>query len=700
MKIHKTQNLNSLVQLNQQSTNNNVSSKDFRLKNYSEQMLMPKLLAESADFGSTSISFGKQTTRDAKKIINMTKKVVGEVKKEPQPERKKGDGFLLGSLFDSLLKISNFGPITQAGLAAIVCTVLRPATIMFMPDKEGKTNNKYAAAHSISSGIAGFILTTPLTYPFKQGGKYAQSKLIQGMGEDVLKRLYPHLNIDSITDAAGKRLDKKLWKDYKGNKFIDDNKIIDMLPQFKQLADVSEETFTNTLKVDVDWAKFKGKSFNDVKLKDGRSLYDAIDMKNIGIKIKEDGFGETQFLLRDLDHDYLAKLIEDSKDNYWGKLDINSVYSDSEQKVVNDFRKWRTVDGKQWKLDLDQTYVASEFETADYRPRRTGRKRFDKKDKEYKFYSYQDNGINGRLGTPIDNKMVEADLANEGQMKVIEWLPDLAFRIPIAATTIAMIPWVLKKVFHLEKHKKSDNKQVQVQTVKPEVVKNEIKPTEAAQPAFKGKSKEPSAFVKWLGKTFGAWVIKNPTIHKYSGKLAQLQGKLTAHMSTIGSLITSSVYVQQTLSKKDLDSDKRTTLAINQILCFFVPTFLAYTADSKLNNFVKNKEYRYSGLQRQKRVIEEAKTGKPYTEEQLKTLTDKIKGIRVLASLLIFTTVYRYVSPVLITPFANKIGDWYNDRRAAKRRAREIALNPDYEVKAKEISIKPEDNKAEAKQSA
>ena len=698
MKIHKTQNLNSLVQLNQQSANG-VSSKDFRLKNYSEQMSMPKLSAESAELYGSSVSFGKSKTvlQDAKKIINMTKKKVGEIKSEPQLEKKKGDEFLLGSLFDNMLKVSNFGPITQAGLAAIVCTVLRPATIMFMPDKEGKTNNKYAAAHSISSGIAGFVLTTPLTYPFKQGGKYAQAHLIQKMGDDVLKRLYPHLNIESITDEAGKRLDKKFWKDLEGNKFIDDIKQVDMLPKFKHLADVSEKTFKDILKVDVDWAKYKGESFNDVKLRDGRSLYDAIDMKNIGIIIKEKGFGETQFLLRDLNHEYLEKLIKDSKDTNWGNLDINSVYADKKNNIVNDFRKWRTTDGKQWKLDLDEVNVASGLETADYIPRRTGKKRFDKKDKEYKLMSYLDNGKNGRLGTPINNDMVEADLANEGQMKLIEWLPDLAFRIPIAATTIAMIPWVLKKVFHLEKRKKPTEQKPEVQIAKQDIAKNEIKPAAVQQPAFRGKSKEPSAFVKWLGKTFGAWIIKNETIHKYAGKLAQLQGKLTAHMSTIGSLITSSVYVQQTLSKKDLDSEKRTTLAINQILCFFVPTFLAYTADSGLNSFVKNKEYRYSGLQRQKRVIEETKTGKPYTEEQLKTLSDKIKGIRVLASLLIFTTVYRYVSPVLITPFANKLGDWYNDRRIARKQAREIALNTENEDKAKEIALTPDIN---VKQSA
>lgn len=709
MKIHTTQNLNSLVQ-NNQLTTNNVSSKDFRLKNYSEQMLMPKVTAESADYYSTSISFGKMfgkkpSLKDAKKFIHANAKKVGDIKKDPQPEKKRGDGFLTGSFFNWMLKVSNFGPITQAGLAALVCTLLRPATIMVMPDKNGKANNKYAAAHSISSGIAGFALTAPLTYPFKESGKYAQRQLIKNMKPEVLQRLFPQIDIKSIADKAGNRLDMKLWKDLEGNKFSDNYKLVDILPKFRQLADVSEYTFDKILGIkDVDWAAQKGKSFNDVVLKDGRKLYDVIKADRLGIVVQEEGFGKAQLLLRDLNYDYLQKLIKDAGDSNWGKLDIQSVYADADHKIVKDFREWKDLNGKQWKLNLDEIRVSSEFETADYKPRRTGEKRYDKKDREYKFYSFQDNGKDGKLGTKITEAMVDADLANEGQMKLIEWLPDLAFRIPIAATTIAMIPYVLKKVFHLEKHKKSDAKQADaVQKVLPEQVKSEaVKPVaESVQPSFKGKEpKEPSKFIKWLGETFGAWVIKNPTIHKYSGKLSQLQGKLTAHMSTVGSLITSSVYVQQTLSKKDLDSDKRTTLAINQILCFIVPTILAYTADAKLDNFVKNKEYRYTGLNKQKRILAEAK-GKPYTEDQLKALSEKTKGIRVLASLLIFTTIYRYVSPVLITPIANKIGDWYNNYKAEKKaqKAKEIALNSDA-GKAKEISINPASDEKQSKQVA
>ena len=97
MKIHTTQNLNSLVQLNQQSTNY-VSSKDFRLKNYSEQMLLPKISAEGASKGGTSISFegskNKAILKDAQKIIKTAKKRVGDIEKEPRPEKKKGDGLL------------------------------------------------------------------------------------------------------------------------------------------------------------------------------------------------------------------------------------------------------------------------------------------------------------------------------------------------------------------------------------------------------------------------------------------------------------------------------------------------------------------------------------------------------------------------------------------------------------------------------
>ena len=453
MKIHATtQDLNSLVQLNQQTTNN-VSSKGFRLKNYSEQMLMPKLSAESADFYSSSISFEgkKPSVKDAKKIIKTGKKAVGEIKKEANLKKKRGDKFLTSSLFDKMLLVSKYETGVQAAIAAVICTLLRPATIMALPSKKGKQDNTYASAHSIASGLVGLVATLALTTPFKWGADHVKYNMLKDLKKEALERLFPQLKIESIVDKAGKRLEVSEWLNKDGKPFCQELKDVMKLPKFTQFADASEQTFNKVLKVDVDWASQKDKSFNDVVLKNGEKLYDKIDMSRLGIIVKEEGMNDAQILLRDLDKDYLANIIKDApKDSNWSKLDIESVY-DSNKNVV-DFRKWKDTNGKVWKLDLDAAYVSSPYETASYKPRITGHKRYDEKDKEYKFTTYQKNGDEekGSLGTAINEKMVASEARNEGHMKLLTWLPDLAFRIPIAATTIALIPWILQKWLQMQ----------------------------------------------------------------------------------------------------------------------------------------------------------------------------------------------------------------------------------------------------------
>ena len=51
----------------------------------------------------------------------------------------------------------------------------------------------------------------------------------------------------------------------------------------------------------------------------------------------------------------------------------------------------------------------------------------------------------------------------------------------------------------------------------------------------------------------------------------------------------------------------------------------------------------------------------------LQSLNKKVAGVRTLASLAVFTIIYRYATPVLITPIANKIGDRVNAKKAAKK---------------------------------
>lgn len=701
MKIHKTQNLNSLVQLNQQSTNS-VSSKDFRIKNYSEQMLMPRLAAEKADYYSSSVSFGAKmpkNLKDGKKVIKSIEKKIGDIKKEGVPEVKRGDNIRKSPFFNAALDVTDYETLATALVAAVACAA-RAGTIMALPTKKNKEDNRYAASHAAASGIVGFLTAFILTAPFKAGANYVMKNMKKNLKEETIKRLWPQVDLESIKDANGVRKDIKEWKDRAGNSFVEAMKKCEQLPVLTNLADASEQTFNRLLLngKKVDWAAHKGQSFNDVILEDGSRLYDVINMSRLGIIVKEEGMNPAQILLRDLDRNFTENLIKDAKEakSKWGDLDINSMYNKDGEVV--DFRQWKDINGNQWKLNLDEVGVSSPYETCDYMPRIGGEKRLDTKENVYKYVTNQGNGVNGKRGTKIENDMVEADAANDGLFKTLTWGPDLLFRIPVAALTVALIPWALKNIFSIQKS--SAKKEPQAAELTQEKEKNPVEPENKKEVSFKGK--EPGIIKKswdklmdsvgsFLGKLYGKPLIENPTLHKISAWLSKLPGSVTQHMTAFGSLITSSVYMQQTLTNKDLDPDRRRTLSINQCLCFVVPTAAAYTVDKGINNWVKKNEYRYSGQYHHDIDIAklEGKDAKAI-EEKAATLSKKLKGFRTLASITVFALIYRYFTPVIMTPVANWFGDKINARKAATK-AQEIAINSETEQSAKEVSISPEE---------
>ena len=146
------------------------------------------------------------------------------------------------------------------------------------------------------------------------------------------------------------------------------------------------------------------------------------------------------------------------------------------------------------------------------------------------------------------------------------------------------------------------------------------------------------------------------------------------------------------------DADRRRTLAINQALCFFIPTIAAYTVDHALKDWTKKQEYKYSGWQEHKTDIAKFEGKVLNKKEVAKELGQKLKGVRILSSLATFTLIYRYATPVIITPIANWIGDRINTKKAEQ--AKEIALNTDYDTaKAKEVSINS-NNEKQSKQVA
>ncbi len=665
MKIHTTQNLNSLGRM--QSTNSSTITNDEIRLNYSEQMRKQKLLLAQPDSNESGVSFkGKNVpVKDAKKVVAEAKKIVGDIVKEGKPESVKGDKFMDSPFFHTITKVADYENIAQAAMAAIVCTLFRPTAIMLLPSKKNKEDNIYASAQSVSSGITGLVLTFIGTVPFKKGADYTMKVMLKDLKESTIRRLYPQLKEGNIKNADGTMKDVDDWVDYAGNKFLNEFKDVAKLPNFKQLADVSEQTFKNVLKVDVDWASQKGKSFNDVVLKDGSKFYDKIDMSRLGFVVK-DGKEKAQILFKDLDKDYLEKLIKDAKEanSKWGNLDINSVFD--KNFVVQDFRNWKDVNGKQWKLDLDETYVASAFETANFQPRISGKRQTDPIEKIEKFVKYQKNGVEDKLGTEINTDMLAAANKNEGHIKFLTWLPDLALRVPIAVSTIALIPLVLKHVFHLEKSSAKKAK-AEMDKAKDLTAPAPAKP-QANAVTFKG-GKEPQK-AGWFARHFGEWygkrLIESDRVSKISEKLGKIKGGSTQFLTSLGSFITSGVYVQQTLSKKELDPERRKTLAINQGLCFVVPTIAAYSVDKIIRDWTKAKEYRFSGLQERKIEMTRFKGDIQKAKEMEANLGNKLKGIRVLASLSVFTLIYRFATPVLITPLANWISNKINEHRKAE----------------------------------
>ena len=721
MKILKTQNLNSLVS-NENTTNNSTIPNEIRY-NF---LLNSSSLNPTENADEIAFKAKKPSGEDIKKVLEAVKKGVGKISKEANPEVKRGDKLFKSPFFRKLCGVSDYETVVQSTIAAVACA-LRALTIVGMSNEENKGNNAYAAGHALASGIVGFIAVFALTTPFKAGADHVMKKMLKDLDLKTLKRLYPHLDEKTIVDASGNRvaptikkmvngeeMEEVVWKNLDGLDFCSDIKTCDMLPKFRQLCDMSVESFEKILDVvNVDWARWEGKSFNEVVANDGKTrLYDMIDFKKLGLVVthtetpanKKVGLFKrllnknaqvkpvetnVQVLFKDMDRGFLEDLISKMDDtSNWKNLDIESAF---ENGVMKDFRLWKNKQGGHWELDLDSVSAYSPLETYDRALRSNGTLRYDAKEGIHKIRGFQRNGVNGNKGTEITDEMLKADKESTALIRGLTWIPDLVFRIPIAMTTVAMIPWILKTVFGIEKQKPQPKvEEAKVQDIalnqpeaKPEAIAfkgnnstvNPETPETNDNISFKaGVPKKPGFFSKltdkigeFMANLYGKRLIQSEKMAKISALISDIPGGVVQAMATFGALLTSGTYVTRTLNNKELEDDKKRTLAVNQTLCFIVPTIAAYLVDGAIGKWVKNQEYRFKNVNMG--VAEKLKaTGKvKQGEELIKQVVKNSNGVRILASLATFTMIYRYATPVLITPIANKIGNWANAKRAAKR---------------------------------
>lgn len=225
-------------------------------------------------------------------------------------------------------------------------------------------------------------------------------------------------------------------------------------------------------------------------------------------------------------------------------------------------------------------------------------------------------------------------------------------------------------------------------------------------------------------------IAEHYTVKLYTSKPAQWLAKsaekldsVVDHMQVMGSVIISGMYMIQTLRQKNMDEDRKKTLAINQGLTFGVSTLGSYLIDSSLDEIWESLTQKYAAKQIGDEKLPEkiaklndtiikdaeAKTGlewkkigkkqRPKLVTALKYIEDnvpntgvesKIRGMGVCKKLFVFGTVYRFIAPVAVTPIAS----WLGEKLVAGKKKAAAAKTQDN--KPAKTEQKPEENKKAA----
>lgn len=146
-----------------------------------------------------------------------------------------------------------------------------------------------------------------------------------------------------------------------------------------------------------------------------------------------------------------------------------------------------------------------------------------------------------------------------------------------------------------------------------------------------------------------------------------IDDKLLTHLMVLGSTIMSGFYVIKTLQNKNMDEDKRKTLAINQGLVYVISTVMAYTFDIMLGK--KTNQLKSNFKKANMDLIEKNplfKNDKEKFDEAVKKLSKQEKGIGTAKKIIVVDLIYRFIAPVIVTPLANYIGNKLQAKKEAE----------------------------------
>ena len=106
--------------------------------------------------------------------------------------------------------------------------------------------------------------------------------------------------------------------------------------------------------------------------------------------------------------------------------------------------------------------------------------------------------------------------------------------------------------------------------------------------------------------------------------------------------------MQQTAKSKTIEKDQKLPMILNQGITAVLCTIGAYKLDGVINKKLDKYKDVYKRMN-------------PQLEE--KVMNRRLTGIRLLGPIVIFTTIYRFVGPVIVTPIANKISEWLEPQK-------------------------------------
>lgn len=199
-------------------------------------------------------------------------------------------------------------------------------------------------------------------------------------------------------------------------------------------------------------------------------------------------------------------------------------------------------------------------------------------------------------------------------------------------------------------------------------------------------------FTDGVAKHFTSRVVESGFLNSLADKFKNSR-LLYQHCLTVGSVVTSGLYMQRTYTNKKLDEDRRNTLVVNQGLTLLLSTAGAYTMDKYMTNWWENVTARFAGhllsdkelhndFLNKKNEIKASKGKMPKLDEFMKErasfkalakdetaktiFESKIHGMGLLKSMIVFGFVYRFFVPVVVTKPANKLCDIYLQKKHEK----------------------------------